>query len=141
MVTSGEFELALNILGQYVRLNIYAIVCLSAAERCDRERVRNEGHAESIFLDIYERQADTVYCDRSFAGHLSDLRGGNAKLHRTPIGVVAPGIDRADGVDMAGDVMAADWIAGSKRLFEVDHRTGQQFSEIRPGERLFASLK
>ena len=103
--------------------------------------MRNEGHAESIVLDIDERQADAIDRDRTFAGHLGELSRRSAELHRTPIGVVVPGVDGADGVDMAGDVVAADRVAGSERLFEIDHRTGQQFAEVRPRERFFAGLK
>jgi len=103
--------------------------------------VRNKGNAESILFDIDERQAHAVYGNRSFAGHLGELSGRGAELHGTPIGIVVPGVDSTDGVDMAGDVMATDAVAGPQRLFEVYRGSGQKFSEVCSRERFLTRLK
>ena len=49
MATNGEFELALDVFGQHVGLDIYAVVYFSAAERCHRERVGNRATLNRSF--------------------------------------------------------------------------------------------
>ena len=104
-------KLTFDIFGQNISLNIHALTDLAAAERGRGECVWNQGDAESVGFNIHERQAYAVDGDGSFARHLTELRRWSAEPHCGPIRIILANVERADGVDMAGDVMPADRIA------------------------------
>ena len=65
-----SLELAFDILGKDIGLQIDLIADFLRAERRDRKRVGNQRHTEARVGDFNERQAHAIYGDAPFGRHL-----------------------------------------------------------------------
>jgi hypothetical protein len=134
-------QLAFDVLGEDVGLDVDAVADLAVAEGGDGKGMRDERDAEAAGIDVDQREADAIDGDGAFAGHLGELRGRGQEPHFAPVGIVFAGVDRGESVDVAGDVVAADGVARAKLLFEVDRRTGPELAQVGSRECFFAGLK
>ena len=126
----ARFKLPLDIFGEHIGFKVNAIAQSAATKRRDRQCMRDQGHAEPVGFDVDNCKADAIESGGAFAGDLLHVRGRNAKPHRAPIGIVVPGVDDCDGIDMPGDKMPADWIAGAQRPFDVHEGPWHQLAQV-----------
>ena len=104
------FQLLLHIFRQHIRFQVNWIARLQLAQRCDLEGVRNQGHTESLFVDIHQRKADTVNSDRSLAGHLAGKPRRHLKQACRPVSIVDTFLKGPHRIYVTGHKMPAQAI-------------------------------
>jgi hypothetical protein len=98
--------------------------------------VRDQRHGEAVVVQARHRQAGAFDRDGALLDHVAEQlrRGVEPDALAVALGVDAP--HRADAVDVALHVVAAERLAGAKRRLDVDTCARRQAAERRALERL-----
>jgi len=116
-----------DILPDHVCLKVYGVSGLFKTEGGLAGCVRDDGHHEPLPLDLVDCETDPINGDGAFVDQVSqDLRGCLKGEER---GLSCPlyGTDHADGIDMAGNEVAAKIVfilpAAFTRVTDTSHQT------------------
>src|ERR1051325_2379263 len=105
-----------------VNFEVHALARHGSIEACVSQGVRDDIDAETEAVDLVYGQADPNERDRALRGDVGHQLGRrlDCKAHRLAVG--APVNKPGDTVDVTGDDMTAELVAGPKRPFEIDRR-------------------
>src|SRR6185437_10335553 len=129
-----------DIARQHVDLEIDAVTDLGRAEGRMRQGVRDEVHAETVALDLVDRQRHPFESDRALGRDGAGELVWHAEAEAFGIPLLSPLDDLGHGIDMAGDDMPAELIPNFQRAFEIDPAADTPLLEDRARQRLSRGL-
>jgi hypothetical protein len=114
-------QLALDVLGENVDLEVQPSAGDGELQRRDLQRVRDQGHAHAVFLDAGDREAHALQADRALVNAVRHEVGGEAHGQFQAALAQGAGLDDfAHAVDMTEHEMAAQRRRGREGRLKVD---------------------
>ena len=130
-----------DIAGDHVDFEVHLLPGLRLAEIGAGERVRDDVDAKAVPRHLVDGQADPVEAHRAFGGDKRHQRVRRLEAEAHRFGFGPPLDDPSQPVDMAGDEMAAQFVAEAQRLFEIDRGSGDPAADRRAGQGLGRGLR
>ena len=93
---------------------------LARAERGHRKRVRDDQNREGVGGDLVDGERDAIERDRALGGDEAHQIARRAQGQPRHVGQVLARDKLGDAIDMAGDDMAAQFVAHLQGAFEIE---------------------
>src|SRR3569832_640003 len=105
-----------------VDFEIDVVARLERADRGHLERMRDDQHREIVALDRVHGQRHAVDRDRALGRDVARKLARRAQREARHVGHVLARGNAGEAVDVAGDDVAAEFVADLERAFEIDAR-------------------
>ena len=120
---SSTLNKALKVARHQIDFQIKPCAGVQAAEGSVRQGMRNQVDTEPRTRDLIDCQRHSIESDRAFDGDVAAELTGSLDNPAATVALWPIFNQRGDAIDMAGDQMAAQFIAQLERALQIDRGT------------------